>query len=219
MTERISMDARDKENKSSGTIRQVSTKTGAGVSHMGETGSKIMRAMLLQKTIGNQSVRRMIEAVPGREDDSRVSPDIERGIDQARGGGRTMDNSVKPGMENAFGTDFSGVRIHTGAHADALNRSLNAKAFTTGRDIFFKDGHYDPGSSKGRELLAHELTHVVQQNGEGDVMPKLTLGTPGDRYEEEADTVARDVVRREEHTVQKQPEEDEERVQTWKDRR
>jgi hypothetical protein len=67
-------------------------------------------------------------------------------------------------MERVFGADFSGVRVHTDAHSDSLNHSLHARAFTTGKDIFFKQGEYNPGSSTGQELIAHELAHVVQQN-------------------------------------------------------
>jgi hypothetical protein len=67
-------------------------------------------------------------------------------------------------MERAFGADFTGVRAHTGAEADMLNRSLGARAFTAGQDIFFRRGSYDPASRSGRRLLAHELSHVVQQD-------------------------------------------------------
>jgi hypothetical protein len=66
-------------------------------------------------------------------------------------------------MEGAFGADFSGVRVHTDAQSDSLNKSIQAKAFTTGSDIFFSKGAYDPGSQDGQQLLGHELTHVVQQ--------------------------------------------------------
>ena len=58
------------------------------------------------------------------------------------------------------------MRVHTGPRADSLNHTLQAKAFTTGQDIFFRQGAYNPASSGGQELLAHELTHVVQQNGD-----------------------------------------------------
>ena len=68
-------------------------------------------------------------------------------------------------MEQAFGADFSGVKVHTDGQSDQLNQSIQARAFTTGQDIFFRQGQYDPGSKGGQELLAHELTHVVQQNG------------------------------------------------------
>jgi len=68
-------------------------------------------------------------------------------------------------MESALGSDLSGVRVHTGGEADVLNRSLQAKAFTTGSDVFFSQGAYRPGSASGSHLLAHELAHVVQQGG------------------------------------------------------
>ena len=94
-----------------------------------------------------------------------VQADVESGIEQARGGGNSLDDNVRAPLENAFGADFSGVRVHTDSNSDALNQSVQAKAFTTGQDIFFRDGAYDPASSGGKELLAHELTHVMQQNG------------------------------------------------------
>jgi hypothetical protein len=94
-----------------------------------------------------------------------VTVDVEQGIQQARGGGQRLDESVRGPMEGAFGADFSGVRVHTDANSDVLNRSISARAFTTGQDIFFKQGEYNPGSRGGQELLAHELTHVVQQTG------------------------------------------------------
>jgi hypothetical protein len=84
-------------------------------------------------------------------------------IDQARGGGTPLAEPVRSRMEAAFGADLGGVRVHTGGRAAELASSLGALAFTTGRDIFFGDGRYDPGSADGRRLLAHELTHVIQQ--------------------------------------------------------
>ena len=68
-------------------------------------------------------------------------------------------------MGKAMGADFSGVKVHTDSQADQLNQSIQAKAFTTGQDVFFRQGTYQPGSKDGQELIAHELTHVVQQNG------------------------------------------------------
>jgi ribonuclease HI len=94
-------------------------------------------------------------------------------------------------MDRAFGSDFSGVRVHTDDRADRLNRSLDARAFTTGKDVFFRQGEYQPGSPAGNKLLAHELTHVVQQTE--NVRAKMTIGQPGDRYEQEADRVAEQV--------------------------
>jgi hypothetical protein len=103
-------------------------------------------------------------------------------------------------MEAAFGADFSGVRIHTGAEADAVGSALNARAFTAGQDIFFREGEYDAGSAVGRELLAHELAHVLQQ-GSGAARDSLTISEPGDVYEQEADRMAQAVMQQERQTA------------------
>ncbi|MEH2141732.1 eCIS core domain-containing protein [Nostoc sp.] len=94
-----------------------------------------------------------------------ATPDLQASINQARGGGQAMADNIRHPMEVAFGTDFSGVKVHTDGQSDQLNRSIQARAFTTGQDVFFGQGEYNPGSRGGQELLAHELTHVVQQNG------------------------------------------------------
>jgi hypothetical protein len=94
-----------------------------------------------------------------------LSAVMEQEIRSARGGGQALDASVRAPMESALNADFSNVKVHSDSQSDALNKSVQAKAFTTGQDIFFRSGEYNPGSSGGQELLAHELTHVVQQNG------------------------------------------------------
>jgi hypothetical protein len=68
-------------------------------------------------------------------------------------------------MSSRFGTDFGEVKIHTDGQAAQLSRDLNARAFTAGKDIYFNEGQYQPGSSSGNHLLAHELTHTLQQGG------------------------------------------------------
>jgi hypothetical protein len=70
-------------------------------------------------------------------------------------------------MEAHFGADLSGVRVHSDGEAGSLNRELDAQAFTVGSDIFFDEGKFNPTSSEGQGLLAHELTHVGQQGGFG----------------------------------------------------
>lgn len=95
-----------------------------------------------------------------------AASDLEASINQAKGGGQPLADNIKEPMEQAFGADFSGVKVHTDAKSDQLNQSIQARAFTTGPDVFFRQGEYNPGSKEGQELLAHELTHVVQQNGE-----------------------------------------------------
>lgn len=101
----------------------------------------------------------------GGAEGGAINSQVESSIEGARSGGKALDEGLRGSMEPAFGADFSGVRVHTDAKADSLNRSLQARAFTTGQDIFFRSGEYNPSSGGGKELVAHELTHVVQQNG------------------------------------------------------
>lgn len=92
-----------------------------------------------------------------------VGQDFEKQLSSARSGGKSLDSSLQAKMGDAMGADFSGVRIHEDSASDALNSSIQARAFTTGSDIFFKQGEYNPSSTEGQKLLAHELTHTVQQ--------------------------------------------------------
>ncbi|MEH2222251.1 eCIS core domain-containing protein [Nostoc sp.] len=100
-----------------------------------------------------------------------ATSELETSIQQARGNGQPLADDIKHPMEQAFGADFGSVRVHTDAQSNRLNESIQARAFTTGQDVFFRQGEYSPGSNAGKELLAHELTHVVQQNGSA-VQPK-----------------------------------------------
>jgi hypothetical protein len=107
------------------------------------------------------------ESDPSYRDGGALDGGIEQSIRRAKGGGQALEPGVQRQMESGFGASFGGVRIHRDAMADKLTRSVQAKAFTTGKDIFFKRGEYNPGSSAGKELLAHELTHTVQQGAAG----------------------------------------------------
>jgi hypothetical protein len=95
----------------------------------------------------------------------QVDGHVAAAIGASSGRGRSLDDGVRARMESAFGADMGAVRIHTGAEATALNHSVGARAFTTGSDIYFADGEYRPGTAAGQHLLAHELTHTVQQSG------------------------------------------------------
>ncbi len=96
---------------------------------------------------------------------STVAKNIESKLSTNRGGGHTMDSNTRGEMEHSFGNDFSDVKIHTGEYAKEMNKNLKARAFTNGNDIYFNSGQYDPNSKEGKHLLAHELTHTIQQNG------------------------------------------------------
>jgi hypothetical protein len=92
-----------------------------------------------------------------------LSPDVESSIASGRGAGRPLDKTEQAFFASRFDRDFGDVRIHTDGEAGTLAKAVQAKAFTVGRDIYFGWGEYSPGSSEGRRLLAHELTHVIQQ--------------------------------------------------------
>jgi len=168
----------------------------------------------LQKQYGNRYVQRVLALTRKGEGEGEVAPEVETAIENSRGSGQPLDTGIRGEMESAFGSDFSGVHVHTGSEAHELNKSVNAVAFTTGRDIFFRDGAYSPANSEGQKLLAHELTHVVQQGGappspgaaqrfevqrlcsecekeeEKKIQGKLTVSQPDDPYEVEAERVA-----------------------------
>jgi hypothetical protein len=149
---------------------------------------------------GNRYVQRLATVARQSAGPSEAGSDIERAIQSRRGSGVALDSPVRHQMERSFGADFSGVRVHHDAAADALSRPLQARAFTTGQDIFFSRGAYQPGTSTGRELIAHELTHVVQQNGaavQKKLQAKMSISQPGDASELEADHMARLVMRQE----------------------
>jgi hypothetical protein len=112
----------------------------------------------IQAKLENTSLQRK-EAIMGGE----ASPDLDTAINTARGSGQPLDSGLQQSMGQAIGAEFSGVRVHTDATSDRLNQSIQAKAFTTGQDVFFRQGAYNPSSRGGQELIAHELTHVVQQ--------------------------------------------------------
>jgi cell wall-associated NlpC family hydrolase len=108
---------------------------------------------------------------------ARVSEDSERRIDAIRGAGQPLPEDVRAYMEPRFGYDFSGVRVHNDSQAHQLARSVNAVAFTVGQEVVFGAGAYAPESDTGRRLLAHELTHVIQQGAAAGRMQRL-IRTP-----------------------------------------
>ncbi len=142
--------------------------------------------------IGNAGIARLVEGEgidrsgggPGRLDH-----EVARAIDEQRGRGRELDTDARATLESGLGQDFSDVRIHDDAGAHALSKAVSAEAFTTGSDVFFQSGKYDPGSSEGQKLLAHELTHVAQQRGASPTS-EMTVSDPGDASEVEAKAVA-----------------------------
>lgn len=115
-------------------------------------------------------------------------------------GGSPLPGGVQRQLEDGLGADLSGVRVHTGARADALAGSFGATAFTSGSHMFFRSGAYQPQTRSGLELVAHEATHTVQQAAgpvAGTPMEGgISLSDPGDRFERDAAATARRIVSR-----------------------
>jgi hypothetical protein len=130
----------------------------------------------LPSAVGNAAFTRLVRsggvqrAAPS-QGAGPLDPAIAAAIDAQRGGGAALPDTTRAEMEQHLGHDLSAVRVHTGSGAEALSRSVQAEAFTSGADVFFAPSKFDPASRSGRSLLAHELTHVVQQSsgtaGEG----------------------------------------------------
>jgi hypothetical protein len=152
----------------------------------------VQRVLQLQRTTGNQAVQRLLgtlkQPAPVGPEGGDVPSDVQAELDRARGGGQPLDPVAGAQMGRAMGANFSTVRVHTDARAQAINRSLGAQAATVGRNIFFSKNAYSPGTAQGRRLLAHELTHVVQQRAYAGntVRPRLKVGPANDAHEREA---------------------------------
>jgi hypothetical protein len=141
---------------------------------------------------GNAAFARFAEPGSGILPGGRVHSDIESAIGAARGHGRALDGPLRERVGDALDDPLTDVRVHADERADALARSVSARAFTTGTDIFFARDEYRPRTASGDALLAHELTHVVQQRGSPATGP-LTVTDSGGALEAEAEAMAREL--------------------------
>jgi hypothetical protein len=119
---------------------------------------------LQRKEEGREEEKIHLQTMGGGEGGDAPA-DVETGISSSKGSGSAMPAPLREQMESGIGADFSDVKIHTGDNAVQMNQQLNARAFTHGSDIYFNNNQYSPASADGQHLLAHELTHVVQQGG------------------------------------------------------
>lgn len=163
----------------------------------------------MQQTVGNAAVQRFL-AQRQADGPSEVQEETADAIRSKRGSGQALDAGIAEKAGSVMGQDFSDVNVHTDSQSDELNQQLGAKAFTTGNDIFFRSGAYNPGQSDGQKLIAHELTHVAQQGASPpSVQGKMTVNDPNDQYESEADKVANVVMNHPEDAgIQRQEEEE-----------
>ncbi|MCZ7406262.1 MAG: DUF4157 domain-containing protein [Candidatus Methanoperedens sp.] len=145
----------------------------------------------LQKAQGEQ----IIQTKEASNKASELTSDQETNINTFRSGGQPLPQSVRAFFEPRFGHDFSQVQVHTDARAAESARALNALAYTVGSNIVFGAGQYSPGTSEGKKLLAHELTHAIQQGtGLELVSDKLRTMNPADSSEREVETTSRAIM-------------------------
>ena len=137
-------------------------------------GDEDMEEELIQTRPIAEEITLLIQRQPEKEEPimtkalsnrtQQASDSLHVRLNRSRGGGQPLPDTDRDFMETRFGLDFSNVKVHTNSNAIQMNRKLNAQAFTNGRDIYFSAGTYNPSTSSGKRLLAHELTHVIQQN-------------------------------------------------------
>jgi hypothetical protein len=140
--------------------------------------------MHLQKTAGNASVTAALE-----EQEPSLVKDVV-----GSGGGSPLDRDTRGFMESRLGADFGDVRVHTDGRATESAKSVQAHAYTVGNDVVFQSGKYEPQTQSGQRMLAHELTHVVQQrSGPVDGTPApggIKISHPSDSFERAAESSA-----------------------------
>ena len=146
----------------------------------------------LQEQHGNTYVKRVVADTRGKSGSMVGLPQSEMvsEVQRRKGSGSELEGGARQNLEEHFGADLSGVRVHTDNESTALNRELNAQAFTVGSDIFMAEGKYNPGSSEGQGLLAHELTHVGQQGGLGGQGVQRQDKQPGEEDEDKVQRAA-----------------------------
>ncbi|MBC3982208.1 DUF4157 domain-containing protein [Streptomyces sp. AC536] len=156
----------------------------------------------LQRAVGNSAARTLVQRGAAGETEATEEP-----VEQPRssvhdvvssGGGQALDPETRTDMETRLGADFSDVRVHTDAAAHDSAKEVGAHAYTVGNNVVFQRDAYDTSSRQGRTMLAHELTHVVQQRSgpvDGAEAPGgIRVSDPGDRFEQEAASTAERVM-------------------------
>ncbi|MCX7099068.1 MAG: DUF4157 domain-containing protein [Methylococcales bacterium] len=137
-----------------------------------------------------------VQRLESTDANSVVPDNFSSNLRSNRGSGSTLPEETRTHMESAFGADFSGVRIHADSTAERMSESVQAQAFTHGNDIYFGAGKYSPQSTDGQKLLAHELTHTIQQ---GASVRRKPAETPHEKDSANAEAAQ---ISRSENTVQ-----------------
>ncbi len=149
--------------------------------------------LTLQRTAGNQAVTHLLQTAQHNSSSSAPVSGVPTIVNNVlRSPGQPLEAATRAFMEPRFGHDFSRVRVHTDAKAAESAQEVNARAYTVGKDIVFGTGQYAPGTNTGQRLLAHELTHVVQQEG-SQISKGLNLSHSEDMAEREAAAIAQHI--------------------------
>ncbi|MCI0564204.1 MAG: DUF4157 domain-containing protein [Nitrososphaera sp.] len=158
--------------------------------------------LALQDAAGNRAVSQLLQP------DTGISPPAANGVPPIveevlrSGSGQPLDAVTRADMEARFGEDFSHVRVHTGVQAAESAEIVNARAYTTGHNVVFDSGQYAPQTPGGKQLLAHELAHIVQQrNTSPDFASGLKIPVAGNAFEQEADRAVAAIVHQQFPTV------------------
>ncbi|HLP65747.1 eCIS core domain-containing protein [Flavobacterium sp.] len=139
-----------------------------------------------EEKVQKKEVKEEEKPVQKKEENSNKESqenELEGKLNSSKGGGKGLDKKTKNEMESGFGADFSDVKVHTDSNAVQMSQELGAQAFTNGNDVYFNKGKYNPNSKEGKHLLAHELTHTIQQNGAKQKSGMVQKSTVGNDYE------------------------------------
>lgn len=144
----------------------------------------------LASSVGNQAFSVLARDGAGILPDGTAHPDVTAALARRKGYGEPLDEGLRADLATKLGDSFHDVRIHKDGEAGELARSVSANAFTTGADVYFGHEQFKPDSTEGKELIAHELAHVVQQRGAPTTGP-MRVSQPGEPLERQAEQAAR----------------------------
>ena len=156
------------EQEADQVAEQVMSRAGSATSDLQREDKEELQAKPLARTISRQAQPQEDEDIQAKGsilDSFTVGDDVEGALESSKGAGSPLSPEVRGFMEPRFGADFSNVSVHTDSQSAHLNRQLGAQAFTRGQDIYMGEGSFDPATAGGKQLLAHELTHTIQQTG------------------------------------------------------
>lgn len=151
------------------------------------------------RALGNQTIHRLYLKGPSCTEHNHMEamrdPTLSSTLRTTKGSGESLSEPIKTFMEASLNTNLDQVRVHTGHRAEAMTRTLGAEAFTYGKNIYFNSGRYHSDTVKGTKLLAHELVHTLQQGfHDGQISDDLSISSPEEPSEQEADRVASRIV-------------------------